>query len=69
MGKKSFSPPVKEGTVLDDVEVINVADKGDGVIKHEGYVIFVPGTKVGDVVSVKITKALNKFGFAEVVTG
>ena len=58
--------PVKEGDEM-DVEIEAVGEKGDGVAKVGGYVIFVPNTAKGDKVKVKITKALRKVGFAEVV--
>ena len=56
--------PVKEGDEL-DVKIEAVGDKGDGVAKVEGFVLFIPGTKAGETVKVKITKVLKKVGFAE----
>ena len=58
--------PVKEGDEL-DVTIESVGEKGDGIAKVEGFVLFVPGTNTGDNVKVKITKVLRKVGFAEVV--
>lgn len=60
--------PVKVGEEL-DVTIEAIAQKGDGVAKKEGFVIFVPGTKVGDNVRVRVTKVLRKVGFAEVIGG
>ena len=57
--------PIKEGDII-DVEIINVGEKGDGVAKVEGFIIFIPDAKQGETVKVKITKVLNKFGFAEI---
>jgi predicted RNA-binding protein with TRAM domain len=63
--RNSFAP-VKEGEEFDTV-VEAVGEKGDGVCKKNGFVIFVPGVQQGDNVRVKITKVLKKVGFGEVV--
>lgn len=59
-------PPVVEGDVL-DVQIISIAEKGDGVAKKDGFVIFVPGVVTDDSVRVKVVKVLSKFAMAEVV--
>lgn len=64
-GGPSFAP-VKEGEEL-DVKIESVGEKGDGIAKVKGFVLFVPGTKAGEEVKVKVTKVLRKMGFAEVV--
>ncbi len=60
------TPPVKAG---EDYEVtINaVGEKGDGIARVKGFVVFVPNVKKGDVVTIRITKVLPKVGFATVV--
>ncbi len=63
--RRSFAP-VKVGEEL-DVKVEAVGEKGDGIAKVKGFVIFVPNTKQGDEVKVRITKVLRKVAFAEVV--
>ena len=60
------APPVNVGEEL-DVKIEAVGEKGDGVAKKNGFVIFVPGVKEGQNVRVKITRVLRKVGFAEVV--
>jgi predicted RNA-binding protein with TRAM domain len=60
------TPPVKEGEEL-DVRIEAVGEKGDGVAKKDGFVIFVPNVKAGDEVRVRITKVLRKVGFAEMI--
>lgn len=59
------SVPVHEGQLL-DVAIEAVGEKGDGIARHKGFVIFVSNTKKGDQVRVKITKVLQKVSFAEV---
>lgn len=63
--KPSFAP-VKVGDEL-EVKIEAVGEKGDGIAKKEGFVLFVPGTKVGDQVKVRVTRVLRKVGFAEVI--
>lgn len=63
--ERSFAP-VKVGEEL-DVTIEAVAAKGDGVAKKDGFVIFVPGTKVGDKVRIRVTKVSRRLGFGEVI--
>ena len=68
-GRSSFSSrnaPVNVGDEL-EVKIEAVGEKGDGVAKKDGFVLFVPGTKQGDEVRIKVTRVLQKVGFAEVV--
>lgn len=62
---RSFAP-VKVGDEL-DVKIEAVGEKGDGIAKKDGFVLFVPGTKQGDEVRIRVTRVLQKVGFAEVV--
>ncbi len=64
---RSFAP-VKVGDEI-DVTIEAVGAKGDGIAKKEGFVLFVPGVQKGDNVKIRVTKVLNKVGFAEVVGG
>ncbi len=63
---ESSSVPVEEGEVY-DVTIQDIARQGDGIARIESFVIFVPGTKVGDEVRIKIEKILPKYGFASIV--
>jgi len=64
--RQRFTPPVKLGEEL-DVKIEAVGEKGDGVAKKNGFVLFIPNVKEGDYVRVKVTRVLNKVGFAEFV--
>ncbi len=59
-------PPVNVGDVR-EVRIEAMGSGGDGIAKIKGYVVFVPGTNLNDVVKIKITKVLKKYAFAEVV--
>ncbi|BAW28625.1 TRAM domain containing protein [Methanosarcina thermophila] len=63
---ESSSVPVEEGEVY-DVTIQDIARQGDGIARIEGFVIFVPGTKAGDEVRIKIERVLPKYGFASLV--
>jgi predicted RNA-binding protein with TRAM domain len=56
--------PVKVGESY-DVSIDDVAKEGDGIARVEGFVIFVPQTKVGDKVTIKVNKVMRKFAIAE----
>ena len=68
-GRRDFRQnfaPVKVGDEL-NVKIEAVGEKGDGIAKKDGFVLFVPGTKQGDEVKIRVTRVLQKVGFAEVV--
>jgi 23S rRNA (uracil1939-C5)-methyltransferase len=55
--------PVSAGAVH-DVTIEGIAREGDGIARIQGFVIFVPDTKVGDQVKIKIERVMQKFAFA-----
>ncbi len=59
--------PVREGDII-QVTIDGVGEKGDGIARVSGFVVFVPKTKAGQKVKVKMVKVLSKVGFAEVVS-
>ena len=63
---RSFMAPVKVGDEI-DVKIEAVGEKGDGIAKKDGFVLFVPNAKEGDEVRIKVTRVLRRVGFAEVV--
>ncbi len=64
-GRQNFAP-IKVGEEL-DVTIEAVGEKGDGMAKIKGFVIFVPNTQKGDNVRIKVTRVLKNVGFAEVL--
>ncbi len=67
--EKGFRPkptPVKVGDEMETV-IEAVGEKGDGIAKKEGFVLFVPDTHKGDRVRIRVTKVLKSVGFAEVI--
>ncbi|RLE56045.1 MAG: deoxyribonuclease [Thermoprotei archaeon] len=49
------------------VRVFAVSRRGDGMAKIRGYTVFIPNTKAGDVVRVRITRVWSRFATAEVI--
>ena len=66
MRRNNFAP-VKEGDEL-EVKIEAVGEKGDGIAKVDGFVLFVPKTKEGEVVKVRVTRVLKNVGFAEKIS-
>lgn len=58
--------PVEEGETY-DVSIEDIGKEGDGIARIKGYVIFVPGTKKGDKVKIRIKAVRGRASFAEVV--
>ena len=62
-----FMPkPVKVGDVI-DVKIEAVAQRGDGIAKVDGFVVFVKGAKQGDELKVKISEVKARFAIGEPV--
>jgi len=57
-------PPMNVGDEI-DVHIEAVGEKGDGLAKVKGFVLFVPGTQAGEDCRVKVTRVLRKVGFAD----
>jgi len=66
-GRSRGPVPVKEGGEL-DVTIEAVGRKGDGIAKVENFIVFVPGTKSGDHVKIKVISVSGSFAAASVVT-
>ncbi len=64
--RPSTNAPVKVGEVL-DVTIEDTARQGDGIARVEGFVIFVPNTKVNDKVKIEIKELKRSSAIAEVV--
>jgi predicted RNA-binding protein with TRAM domain len=64
---RRFPPkPVEMGKEY-DVEIQETSRRGEGITRIQGLVTFVPNTKPGDHVKIKITRISRRFAEAEVV--
>ncbi len=59
--------PVKVGEEH-EVTIEEISRRGDGIAKIQGFVIFVPRTKVGDRVKIRITRVSRRYATAERVS-
>ena len=50
-----------------DVEIQETSRRGEGITRIEGLVVFVPNTKPGEKVRIKIIRISRRFAEAEVV--
>ena len=50
-----------------EVGIKETSQRGEGIARIEGLVIFVPGSKVGDHARIRITRISRKFAEAELV--
>ncbi|UCC58176.1 MAG: TRAM domain-containing protein [Candidatus Bathyarchaeum sp.] len=50
-----------------DVEIQETSRRGEGIARIEGLVVFVPSTKPGDKVRIKVTNISRRFAEAEVI--
>jgi predicted RNA-binding protein with TRAM domain len=70
-GDRSRSPassnpkPVELGKEY-EVDVKELSRRGEGIARIDGFVVFVPNTKAGDHVKVKISKISERFASAEI---
>ncbi len=58
------SSPVKENQEL-EVVIDDIGSRGDGIAKLQGYLIFVPRSKIGERAKVRIVSVGGKFAVAE----
>jgi predicted RNA-binding protein with TRAM domain len=67
-GQSNFggTKPVEMGKEY-DVQVTERSDRGDGVARIQGFVVFVKNGKVGDRVRVKVTSVGNRFAIAGIL--
>ncbi len=60
------TPPIEEGQVVDDLMIIGLGRKGDGIGKVNNFVVIVPQTEVNQTYKVKITKVMSTVAFGEI---
>ncbi len=65
-GRSDPAAPVEAGKEY-DVKIEDIAREGDGIGRVEGFVIFVPGTEVGDQIKVQIDRVLRRFAIGHKV--
>jgi predicted RNA-binding protein with TRAM domain len=62
----SFNKPVEVGKEY-NVNISDTSRRGEGIAKIDGFVVFVPGTKQGQNVRIKVTRVSERFASGQVV--
>jgi predicted RNA-binding protein with TRAM domain len=65
-GKGFKRCPVELGEEL-EVEITELSPKGEGIAKSQGFVIYVPDTKPGDRVKIRVNRITDRAANAQVV--
>jgi len=67
-GPRQFNvpKPVEVGKEY-DVEITERGNRGDGIARIQGFVVFVSGGNPGDKVKIRVTSVANRFAQAEIV--
>jgi predicted RNA-binding protein with TRAM domain len=66
-GPRGFSPkPVKIDEEY-EIDIKEMSQRGEGIARIEGLVVFVPQAKLGDHARIRITRISRKFAEAELV--
>ncbi|KMP11773.1 hypothetical protein UR09_02380 [Candidatus Nitromaritima sp. SCGC AAA799-A02] len=66
MAKPKHTIPVRGGDKL-ELTVETQGSSGDGICRHEGYTLFVPGGLPGDRIFAEVTKTTPRFGVLRVI--
>ena len=61
-----FRKPVEVGKEY-NVSISDTSRRGEGIARVEGFVVFVPGTKQGENVRIKVTQVSERFASGQVV--
>ncbi len=62
----SFNKPVEVGKEY-NVSISDTSRRGEGIARVDGFVVFVPGTKQGQNVRIKVTQVSDRFASGQVV--
>jgi predicted RNA-binding protein with TRAM domain len=66
-GSGGFRKPVEVGKEY-NVSISDTSRRGEGIARVEGFVVFVPGTKMGQNVRIKVTQVSERFASGQVVS-
>ena len=65
-GKGFKRCPVELGEEL-EVDIRELSQKGEGIVRIQGLVVYVPNSKSGDHVKIRITRVSGKNANAEII--
>jgi len=64
MGYRAYDAPVEEGKQY-EVDIKELSQRGDGLARIDGFVVFVPNTRPGDHVKIEILQVRDRFAVGE----
>ena len=65
-GSGSFNKPVEVGKEY-NVSISDTSRRGEGIAKVDGFIVFVPGTKQGQNVRIRVIQVSERFASGQVV--
>jgi predicted RNA-binding protein with TRAM domain len=66
-GPRRFPPkPVNVGQEY-EIDIKEMSQRGDGIARVEGFVVFVPKANLGDHARIRVTRVSSKFAEAELI--
>ena len=65
-GFGSVKKPVEVGKEY-NVTISDTSRRGEGIAKIDGFVIFVPGTRMGQSARIKVTQVSDRFASGQVI--
>lgn len=65
-GFVSFKKPVEVGKEY-NVTISDISTKGDGIARVEGFVVFVPGTRRGQSVRIRVNHVSDRYAIGQTI--
>lgn len=62
----AYTQPVKTNQQL-TITIENIGEKGDGISKHQNFVIITPNTQLEKTYKIKIKKVFNRWALGEII--
>jgi predicted RNA-binding protein with TRAM domain len=66
-GPRRFPPKPVTIDAEYEVDIKEMSQRGDGIARVEGFVVFVPQSKIGDHARIRVTRISSKFAEAELI--
>jgi predicted RNA-binding protein with TRAM domain len=66
-GPRKFPPKPVNIDQEYEVDIKEMSQRGDGIARVEGFIVFVPQSKVGEHVRIRVTRISSKFAEAELI--
>ena len=66
-GPRRFPPKPVNMDQEYEVDIKEMSQRGDGIARIDGFVVFVPESKVGEHVRIRVTRISSKFAEAKLI--